>query len=53
MCTYCNYGIASMKVCCGFSECLTYFLVDYLILLFVAFVELLGLVYAFFLFIKV
>jgi hypothetical protein len=31
-----------MKVCCGFLECLTYFVVDDLILLFVAFVELLG-----------
>jgi hypothetical protein len=48
--TYCNYGIASMKVCCGFLECLTYFVVDDLILLFVAFIELLGTVYTSFLF---
>jgi hypothetical protein len=32
-----------MKVCCVFRECLTYFLVDDLILLFVALIELLGL----------
>jgi hypothetical protein len=44
----CNYEIASMKVCCDFLECLSYFIVDDLILLFVAFVELLGLVDAFF-----
>jgi hypothetical protein len=37
-----------MKVCHSFLECLTYFVVDGLILLFVAFVELLGFVYAFF-----
>jgi hypothetical protein len=43
MCSYCNYGIALMKVCCVFRECLTYFLVDDLILLFVALIELLGL----------
>jgi hypothetical protein len=48
--TYCNYGIASTKVCCGFLECLTYFVVDDLILLFVAFIELLGTVYTSFLF---
>jgi hypothetical protein len=42
---YCNYGIASTKVCCGFLECSTYFIVDDLILLFVAFVELLGKVF--------
>jgi hypothetical protein len=48
---YCHYGIASTKVCCDF-ECLTYFVVDGLILLFVAFVELLGLVYASFLFMR-
>jgi hypothetical protein len=53
MLKYCNYGIASMKVCCGFRECLTYFVVDGLILLFVAFVELLGLVYASFLFMRI
>jgi putative effector of murein hydrolase LrgA (UPF0299 family) len=45
---YCNYGIASTNVCCGFWECLAYFLVDDLILLFVAFVELLELAYVFF-----
>jgi hypothetical protein len=39
MCSY----IASTKVCCGFWECLPYFLVDEFILLFVALVELLGL----------
>jgi hypothetical protein len=31
-----------------FSECSTYFVIDDLILLFMAFVELLGLMYAFF-----
>jgi hypothetical protein len=36
--TYCNYGIVSVKVCYGFLECSTYFVVDDLILLFVAFV---------------
>jgi hypothetical protein len=40
-----------MKVCCGFLECSTYFVLDDLILLFVAFVELLEIVYASFLFI--
>jgi hypothetical protein len=49
---YCNYGIASTKVYCGVLECSTYFIVDVLILLFVAFVELLGLVYASFLFMR-
>jgi hypothetical protein len=51
--TYCNYGIVSVKVCYGFLECSTYFVVDDLILLFVAFVELLGTVYASFLFIDI
>jgi hypothetical protein len=51
--TYCNYGIVSMKVCCGFYECSTYFVFDDLILLFVAFVELLGIVYASFLFMDI
>jgi hypothetical protein len=37
-----------MKVCHSFLECSTYFVVDGLILLFVAFVELFGFVYAFF-----
>jgi hypothetical protein len=37
-----------MKVCHGFCECSTYFVVDDFILLFVAFVELLGLVSVFF-----
>jgi hypothetical protein len=37
-----------MKVCHGFLECLTSFIVDDLILLFLAFVELLGLVGALF-----
>jgi hypothetical protein len=32
-----------MKVCCGFLECSTYFIVDDLILLFVGLIELLGL----------
>jgi hypothetical protein len=50
---YCNYGIASIKVCCGFLECSTYFIVDDLILLFVPFVELLGNVYASFLFMNI
>jgi hypothetical protein len=44
----CLSGIASTKVCHGLCECLTYFVVDDLNLLFVAFVELLGLVSAFF-----
>jgi hypothetical protein len=43
MCSYYNYTIASTKVCCGFFECLTYFNVDDLILLFVTLIELLGL----------
>jgi hypothetical protein len=43
MCSYCNYGITLMKVCCDFLECSTYFVVDGLILLFVALIELLGL----------
>jgi hypothetical protein len=51
--TYYNYRIASMKVCCGFWECSTYFVVDDLILLFVAFIELLGTVYASFLFVDI
>jgi hypothetical protein len=51
--TYYNYGIASMKVCCGFLDCLTYFVVDDLILLFVAFVELLGTMYASFRFMDI
>jgi hypothetical protein len=51
--TYCNYRIVSMKVCCGFYECSTYFVFDDLILLFVAFVELLGTVYASFLFMDI
>jgi hypothetical protein len=42
-----------MKVCCGFLECSTYFVVDDLILLFVAFVELLETVYAYFLFMDI
>jgi hypothetical protein len=50
---YYNYGIASMNVCCGFLECSTYFIVDDLILLFVALVELLGSVYASFLFMNI
>ncbi len=52
MCSYCNYGIASTKVYYAFLECSTYFIVDDLILLFVAFVELLGLAYASFLFMR-
>jgi hypothetical protein len=51
--TYYNYGIASTKVCCGFLDCLTYFVVDDLILLFVAFVELLGTMYASFRFMDI
>jgi hypothetical protein len=42
-----------MKVCCGFLECSTYFVLDDLILLFVAFVELLEIVYASFLFMDI
>jgi hypothetical protein len=52
MCLYFNYGIASTKICYGFLECLTYFLIDGLILLLVSFVELLEFVYASFLFIQ-
>jgi hypothetical protein len=37
-----------MKVCCGFWECLTYFVVEGLILLFVTLIELLGLRMSFF-----
>jgi hypothetical protein len=48
MCSYCNYGIASTKVYCAFLECSTYFIVDDLILLFLAFVELVGFAYALF-----
>jgi hypothetical protein len=51
--TYCNYRIASTMVCCGFWKCSTYFVVDDLILLFVAFVELLGTMYASFLFMEI
>jgi hypothetical protein len=51
--TYCNYGIASTNVCCVFWECSTYFVFNDLILLFVAFVELLGTVYASFLFMDI
>jgi hypothetical protein len=51
--TYCNYGIVSLKVCCGFCECSPYFVVDDLILLFVTFVELAGIVYASFLFMRI
>jgi hypothetical protein len=50
---YCIYGIASTKVCCGFLECFTYFVADDLILLFVDFVELLGNMYASFLFMNI
>jgi hypothetical protein len=42
-----------MKVCYDFLECLTYFIVDDLISLFVAFVELLELVYVSFLFMRI
>jgi hypothetical protein len=42
-----------MKVCYDFLECSTYFIVDDLILLFVAFIELLGTVYASFLFMDI
>jgi hypothetical protein len=42
-----------MNVFCDFWECSTYFIVDDLILLFVAFVELLGTVYASFLFMDI
>jgi hypothetical protein len=47
----CNYGFASMKVWCDFSV-LSFFLVYEIIWLFVAFVELLGLVVSSFLFIR-
>jgi hypothetical protein len=50
MFTYCNYRIALTKVCYGFWEYLTYFVVDGIILLFVAFVELLAPAYVSFLF---
>jgi hypothetical protein len=42
-----------MKVCYSFLECSTYFIVDDIILLFVAFVELLGTVYTSFLFMDI
>jgi hypothetical protein len=42
-----------MKVCCSFLECSTYFIVDDLTLLFVAFKELFGTVYASFLFMDI
>jgi hypothetical protein len=42
----CNYGIASMKICCDFGV-LVFFLVYEIIFLFVPFVELLDLVDAF------
>jgi hypothetical protein len=42
MSLYYNYEIVPMKVCCGFGECLTYFFVDDLLLLFVTLIELLG-----------
>jgi hypothetical protein len=48
VCLLCNYGITSTKVCCDFFKCLSYFVVNDLILLFVTFVELLVLVDAFF-----
>jgi hypothetical protein len=51
--TYCNYGIASTNVCYVFWECSTYFVVDGLILLFVAVIELLGTVDASFLFMDI
>jgi hypothetical protein len=50
---YCNYGIASIKVYCGFLECSTYVIVDGLILLFMALIELLGIVYVSFLLIDI
>jgi hypothetical protein len=53
MFTYYNYGIASTKVWYGFWECSTYFVIDDLILLFVAFVELFGTMYASFLFMRI
>jgi hypothetical protein len=43
MCTYCNYRFVTTKVCCDFWECSTSFIIDELIFLFVALVELLGL----------
>jgi hypothetical protein len=42
-----------MKVCCSFLECSTYFIVDDLTLLFVAFKELFGTMYASFLFMDI
>jgi hypothetical protein len=49
--TYYNYGIASTML--WFLECSSYFLVDDLIWLFVSFIELLGTVYASFLFMDI
>jgi hypothetical protein len=45
MCSYCNYGIASTKVCGDFGV-LVFFLIYEVIWLFVDLVELLVLVYA-------
>jgi hypothetical protein len=44
----CNYGIASMKVCCDFWSVDIILFIDDLILLFVALIELLELVDAIF-----
>ena len=48
MFTFCNYGIASTKVCCDFWSVHLILLFMRLILLFVPFVELVGLVDALF-----
>jgi hypothetical protein len=50
---YCNYIIMLMKVCWCLESVSTYFVVDELILLFVALVEILGPRTLLFLFIKI
>jgi hypothetical protein len=40
---YCYYRIVQMKVCCGFWSVSSYFVIDELIFLFVALIQLLGL----------
>jgi hypothetical protein len=42
MCSYCNYGIVPMNVCCGFWSVDLIFLLMTLFWLFVALIELLG-----------
>jgi hypothetical protein len=43
MCSYCNYGFVSVKVCCDFGSVQLLLFFDELNLLFVALVEILGL----------